>query len=73
MKDIKFEESLKKLEDIVSQLENGVDELDDLVALFEQGSELVNYCYEKLNKIENKIEILNQKQQEAESERDKDE
>lgn len=73
MKDIKFKESLKKLEDIVSQLENGVDELDDLVALFEQGSELVNYCYEKLNKIENKIEILNQKQQKAESERDKDE
>ena len=73
MKDIKFEESLKKLEDIVSQLENGVDELDDLVALFEQGSELVNYCYEKLNKIENKIEILNQKQQKAESERDRDE
>jgi len=73
MKDIKFEESLKKLEDIVSQLENGVDELDDLVALFEQGSELVNYCYEKLNKIENKIEVLNQKQQKAESERDKDE
>jgi len=73
MKDIKFEESLKKLEDIVSQLENGVDELDDLVALFEQGSELVNYCYEKLNKIENKIEILNQKQQKSETERDQDE
>lgn len=73
MKDIKFEESLKKLEDIVSNLENGVDELDDLVTLFEQGSQLVNYCYEKLNKIENKIEILNQKQQKAESERDKDE
>jgi len=73
MKDIKFEESLKKLEDIVSKLENGVDELDDLVALFEQGSELVNYCYGKLNKIENKIEILNQKQQKSETERDQDE
>ena len=73
MKDIKFEESLKKLEDIVIKLENGVDELDDLVNLFEQGSQMVNYCYEKLNKIENKIEILNQKQQKAEPERSNDE
>ncbi|HCX73121.1 MAG TPA: exodeoxyribonuclease VII small subunit [Candidatus Cloacimonas sp.] len=73
MKDITFEESLKKLEEIVSKLENGVDDLDELVALFEEGSKLVDNCYQKLNKIENKIEILNQKQQETESERDRDE
>jgi exodeoxyribonuclease VII small subunit len=73
MKDITFEESLKKLEEIVSKLENGVDDLDELVALFEEGSKLVDNCYQKLNKIENKIEILNQKQQETESERNRDE
>lgn len=57
-KEISFEESLKKLESIVTTLENGVDELEDIVNLFELGSEAAQLCSKKLEDVENKIEIL---------------
>ncbi|MBC8385865.1 MAG: exodeoxyribonuclease VII small subunit [Candidatus Cloacimonetes bacterium] len=56
-----FEDSLKRLETIVNSLESGIDELDMIVTLFEEGSELVKYCSGKLEKIENKIKILSKK------------
>jgi len=58
---IKFEDALKRLEEIVHTLEGGVDELDKIVNLFEEGSELAKYCNEKLEKIENKIEDISQR------------
>ncbi len=59
--EIKFEDALKRLEQIVSNLENGIDELDKVISLFEEGSELVRYCNLKLEKVENKIEVLSRK------------
>ncbi|MBT3168299.1 MAG: exodeoxyribonuclease VII small subunit [Candidatus Cloacimonetes bacterium] len=67
MKNLNFEQSLKKLEKIVKTLENGVDELDAIVRLFEEGSQLAKYCSEKLEKVETKIEILNDKLQQKEA------
>jgi exodeoxyribonuclease VII small subunit len=58
---IKFEDALKRLEEIVHTLESGVDELDKIVNLFEEGSELSKYCNEKLEKVENKIEDISQR------------
>ncbi len=58
---IKFEDALKRLEEIVHTLESGVDELDKIVNLFEEGSKLAKYCNEKLEKIENKIEDISQR------------
>ncbi len=58
---IKFEDALKRLEEIVHTLEGGVDELDKIVNLFEEGSKLAKYCSEKLEKIENKIEDISQR------------
>ena len=55
---IKFEDALKRLEEIVHTLESGVDELDKIVHLFEEGSELARYCNDKLEKVENKIEDI---------------
>ncbi len=67
MKNLNFEQSLQKLEEIVKTLENGVDELDAIVKLFEEGSRLAKYCSEKLEKVETKIEILNDKLQQKEA------
>ncbi len=67
MKDkMKFEDALKRLEEIVNTLENGVDELDKIIGLFEEGSRLTQYCNEKLEKVENKIETLSKKLQNSE-------
>ena len=60
-KEIKFEAALKRLEEIVGILEEGVDELDKVVALYEEGMELTEFCNARLEKIENKIEILSEK------------
>jgi len=66
MKDkLNFEEALKRLEIIVQSLEDGVDELDKVVNLFEEGSQLAKYCSDRLEKVENKIEDLSRKIQKA--------
>ncbi|HPT72487.1 MAG TPA: exodeoxyribonuclease VII small subunit [Candidatus Cloacimonadota bacterium] len=60
-KSLKFEEALRRLEEIVDQLEDGVDELDKIVDLFEEGTQMVEYCQKKLIQVETKIEVLSQK------------
>ena len=66
-KNIRFEDSLKRLEEIVETLEMGVEDLDKIVNLFEEGSGLVQSCNEKLTQIENKIEVLSRKLQKSQS------
>lgn len=58
MPEIKFEDALKKLEDIVEHLENGDLPLDDSLAKYEEGVKLVRLCQKKLNEAKKKIEIL---------------
>ena len=57
-KDLSFEDSLKKLEDIVEQLESGDVDLDKSVELYEQGMNLKKICEEKLKKVENQIKKI---------------
>ena len=59
-----FEENLKKLEDVVDQLESGEVDLEKSVELYEKGMGLKNICEEKLKKVElqiKKIKIENNK------------
>ena len=63
-KDLSFEDSLKKLEDIVEQLESGDVDLDKSVELYEKGMNLKKICEEKLRKVElqiKKIKVENKK------------
>jgi exodeoxyribonuclease VII small subunit len=53
-----FEESLKKLESIVGQLERGDLPLEDSVKLFEEGMQLSAECKKQLEEAEGKVEIL---------------
>ena len=56
MKD-NFEESMKNLENIVTELENGSLNLDESVKKFEEGMKIAKQCNEILENAEKKITI----------------
>lgn len=58
MAELKFEEALKKLEQIVEGLEQGKISLEDSLKKYEEGIKLSRFCTEKLDEAEKKIEIL---------------
>jgi exodeoxyribonuclease VII small subunit len=53
-----FESALQELESVVEHLESGDLSLEDSLAAFEKGVGLVKYCNQKLNEIEQKVEVL---------------
>ncbi len=53
-----FEESLKKLESIVEQMEKGELSLEESVKLFEEGVALSAACKKELDEAEGKVETL---------------
>ena len=54
----KFEDSLNKLEKIVSRLEEGDIPLEESLKLFEEGIRLSRFCNQKLDEAEKRVEIL---------------
>lgn len=63
MSEIKFENALKRLEEIVEKLEEGNLDLDQSLGLFEEGIKLSKICNKKLKDAEKKIEILTKDQE----------
>ena len=53
-----YEDSVKRLEDIVSALERGDASLDESLKLFEEGTKLVTSCGKMLDEAEQKVRIL---------------
>jgi len=53
-----FEDAVQRLEEIVAELENSEIKLDDMLRLYEEGSELIKLCFLKLDDVEKKISIL---------------
>jgi exodeoxyribonuclease VII small subunit len=53
-----FEDALKRLEEIVEQMEGGEMDLDAMVGAFEEGQRLIKFCTQKLNEVERRIETL---------------
>jgi exodeoxyribonuclease VII small subunit len=53
-----FEDSLKQLETIVGQLEEGDLPLEESLKLFEEGMRLSAVCKEELEAAEGKVQIL---------------
>ncbi|MFA5182248.1 MAG: exodeoxyribonuclease VII small subunit [Syntrophales bacterium] len=54
----KFEEALKKLEELVKRMESGDLALDDSLKAFEEGIRLIRFCTGKLDEAERRVEIL---------------
>jgi exodeoxyribonuclease VII small subunit len=57
-RELKFEEAITDLEQVVEQLESGDLSLEDSLAAFEKGVGLVRYCNQKLSEVEKKVELL---------------
>ena len=61
MSELTFETAQKELEQIVERLERGEAELDEAIALWERGEELLRFCLHRLETAEGKIEELSQR------------
>lgn len=60
MKEMTYEQSVKRLEEIVKKLEEGSASLEESILLFEEGSKLAFDCNDKLNVAEQKFtELVN--------------
>ncbi len=57
-KKITYEDAVKRLEEIVKKLGSGSAPLDESIALFSEGSELVKICTAILDEAEQKVKII---------------
>lgn len=53
-----FEEAMKQLEAIVAKLEEDKLPLEEMLALYEQGTALARFCGEKLEAAEQKVHLI---------------
>ena len=56
-----YEESLKKLEDIVNKMENGDFSVDELAQQLKEAQRLIAQCQAKLNKTDSEIKKILEK------------
>jgi len=59
MTEVKFEKALERLQTIVEKLEEGNIDIEKSLEYYEEGINLIKQCSSKLKKIENKIAMLN--------------
>ena len=57
-KEINFESAMKKLEEIVRDLENGDLSLEEALKHYEEGVKLADLCSKRLTEAEKRVEVL---------------
>lgn len=57
-KKMNFEDSMARLEEIVSLLDRGEAPLEQAMALFEEGAKLLRECTRQLDEAEQKVSLL---------------
>ncbi len=67
---LSYEEALKKLEAIVSKLEDAEISLEESIEAFQEGIALSSYCRKKLAEIEFKVEYLLKDEQQVVADED---
>jgi len=60
-----YDEALRRLEELVAQLERGGKNLDETLAMFEEGTALLRRCQNELNEVEGRLAELNLDEAEA--------
>ncbi len=58
MQDLNFDGALKRLEEIVEQLESGQLSLEESLQVFEEGVKLSLYCQDELKKTDGQVSLL---------------
>lgn len=58
MEELPFEEALRRLEEIVAELEQGEMTLEESLSAFQEGIAMLRLCVSKLNDYEGKIEVI---------------
>ena len=53
--DMTYDEALRRLEDLVAQLERGGKNLDETLAMFEEGTALLKRCQAELGEVEGRL------------------
>ncbi|UOO83297.1 exodeoxyribonuclease VII small subunit [Uruburuella testudinis] len=53
-----FEEALKRLETLTQAMQSSEMPLEDALAAYQEGNELVKYCQQKLAEVEQKLQVL---------------
>ncbi len=67
MEQMNYETAIRRLEEIVAELERGGLSLDDSVKLFEEGAALASFCSNALKNAELKIKKLSEAGEEDEN------
>lgn len=57
-KEKSFEEAMLELESIVKKIESEDTPLEEILELYERGSELSSYCQDILSKTQKKLEMI---------------
>lgn len=65
LKNLSYEEAIKKLEEIVRRLEDADIPLEESLSSFQEGVALSRYCREKLAEIEFRVEYLLKEEQQS--------
>lgn len=55
-----FEAALQELEQLVAKLESGDLPLAQLLTQYERGAELLTFCRERLQAVQNQVQVLDQ-------------
>lgn len=59
-KELSFEQSCEKLQDIISKIENGSFSLQESIKAFEEGEQLIKNCYNQLSQAKGKLTQIKQ-------------
>lgn len=65
--ELTFRDAMKRLDEITIQLEHNEIALEEAIALFEEGLQLVHQCDGQLKSFEKKVEALMEQYQEGET------
>lgn len=58
MKKLTYNEAMARLEEITTKIQGGKVDIDELAGLLKEAQELVNFCREKLYKVDEEIKAL---------------
>ena len=63
MKKLKYDEAIKKLEELVVKLEKGDCSLEETIKLYDEATKLSGYCTAMLDNAKLKVEELSEKKE----------